>query len=327
MTPEITLLTQPPFPIPDKGNPHSHIYQYIKYLLRLTQSKPLPIQINGPGVVYTNLEKGLEKIGYSTKVNPPIWAVNSDVGVLSNIDALTWAIRAKKNGRISYLVAGPNLVLTPDDHEKILISPEIDKIVVPCQWVKDLYTSVAPSIQNRLYIWPVGIDTDKLSSLKEQEQNMIVVYQKNAPDEIFNAVLAKLKQVGQEYKVLFYGQYAHEEYLALLKKAKALIFLSQSESQGIALFEAWSYDVPVLAWDRGYWVSTDGTRRWDGASSAPYLTSQSGMRFMNSQDFTKVFPFFMESLGSFSPREYVLQNFTLEICAQRYLSLFPTSAS
>lgn len=303
------------------------LFDIVKNILVGKQKKMVK---GGPEIVQINLIAGLQRLGYKTLVSPPGFLISSWVGVLSDlVYALPWALQAKKKGRISYLVAGPNLVVSPDDHEKILLSPEIDKIVVPSQWVKDYYSSVAPSIHNRIHIWPVGIDTVRLRPVKEQKRNIILVYQKNAPQEILNSVLEKLKHASQEYKILVYGQYSHEDYLKLLSMAKALILLSQSESQGIAMFEAWSYDVPVLAWDRGYWVGacSNGTRRWDGASSAPYLTNQSGMRFTSKQDFPMVFQAFIENIDLFSPREYVLQNFTLEICAQRYLDLFPTSSN
>ena len=98
-----------------------------------------------------------------------------------------------------------------------------------------------------------------------------------------------------------------------------MIYLSESESQGLALQEAWIRNVPTLVWDGGYWQC--GKYKWQGSSSAPYLTKDCGMFFKGKEDFINKFETFLKNLPNFQPREYSLENFTDETATKNYLKI------
>jgi hypothetical protein len=52
-----------------------------------------------------------------------------------------------------------------------------------------------------------------------------------------------------------------------------MIYFSSTESQGIAMQEAWSYDVPTLVYSQPYYFIKN--KRFN-ASSSPYLTKYCG---------------------------------------------------
>ena len=71
------------------------------------------------------------------------------VVVNSGIDNLKFCIE-KRCGQIDFIVAGPNLVITPNDHNKILTNKNIDLVITPSKWVSNFYSRLQPSLKNRI---------------------------------------------------------------------------------------------------------------------------------------------------------------------------------
>jgi len=99
-----------------------------------------------------------------------------------------------------------------------------------------------------------------------------------------------------------------------------MIYLVESESQGLALAEAWLRNVPTFVWNRGYWQY--GNYSWrDDKISAPYLTDECGLFFRDYNDFKEKLPLFLTKLSQFQPRKYALNNFIDVITTRKYLEI------
>lgn len=330
---EPTILTEPPLPSSVRGK-LQHRLRHMRRRLRhlLWRRRTAASRMEGPLVVKNNLLKGLDRIGQPYRLNQRSSHVTPSVGVLSNIGALRWAIAAKRRRRIEWLVAGPNLVVLPDEEHGILTAPEVDCIVTPSSWVSRLYESVYPSLVGRVVEWAVGVDQDfwcpgERSANHGKDAVDFLVYSKIPESRhlsLVEGITTELERIGLSYRVLNYGEYAPAQYRSMLQKSRAMVFLSESESQGIALFEAWACDVPTLVWDRERWeMGNRGFR----ASSAPYLTPACGLRFKDAAGFSERLREFLEVLPSFSPRRMILGSFTLELSARAYLRCFRTDGA
>ena len=324
---QLTILTN--VPVSQPSIMRRRLYRNFKHFVGFFREKqPTNFnQIRGPGIVQINLLKGLDCIGQFYRFNPPYNLSTPYVGVLSNVEALRWAIRAKQDGIIKRLIAGPNLLITPLLADGILCAPEIDIVVTPCKWVHEWYVSLAPQLKNKIVEWPVGIDTDywcpDLRS-KNSKPNLWLIYNKTdyrGKSEL-KAVQSELERRGENYEVINYGQYGQEHYLNILRHSKALIMLSPSESQGIAQFEAWACDIPILAWDSHRFEWEGRVFNAPSVSSSPYLSAECGMRFSNQYDLQKVLDKFINNLANFTPRKYVVQNFSLSKAALSYIRIF-----
>src|SRR6266853_3793648 len=103
-----------------------------------------------------------------------------------------------------------------------------------------------------------------------------------------------------------------------------MVFICEHETQGLAYEQALSCGVPVLAWDRGgCWQDSEfypHKVRFEPVSSVPYWDERCGMKFVEVAEFPARLDEFWERAGrnGFRPRDYILENLTLEICAQRY---------
>ena len=106
-----------------------------------------------------------------------------------------------------------------------------------------------------------------------------------------------------------------------------MIFLCEHETQGIAYQQALSCVVPILAWDRGgYWQNPafyPERVRFEPVSSVPYWDGRCGLKFSDVEQLGQVLVEFTDGVKQekFSPREYILENLTLERCARQYVRI------
>jgi hypothetical protein len=259
---------------------------------------------------------GLKEIGQEFFVNQPFSEEMDKVCVLSGVEVLKKAIQQKKLGKINTLIAGPNIVVHPNEAEGILKSSEIDCLIVPSLWVKDFYISLAPELKNKIQIWASGV-ADQGSKLATAEE--VFVYDKSPNGCLPEKINQFLQAQGQRVNYQVYGKINHETYLAKLKKTAFMVYLSGSESQGLALFEAWMANVPTLVWDRGYMQYKNLT--WQGNTSAPYLSKETGLFFRDLEDFKEKYQYMLAHFAEFNPRAYMLENFTNKITTEKFLKL------
>ena len=103
-----------------------------------------------------------------------------------------------------------------------------------------------------------------------------------------------------------------------------MVFLCEHETQGIAYQQALSCGVPILAWDRGgYWQDPSYYPHkvtFGPVTSVPYWDERCGKTFKDITAFMDAWSSFWEDVCSqrFRPRDYILQNLTLEKCACTY---------
>lgn len=277
--------------------------------------------IRGPDAVRENLISGLQKIGYRReripRISPAPW-----VGVLSGaMDILPWAIQAKKNGQIEKLIAGPNLIMVPEECDSIITDPAIDSIITPSKWVSDLYRELAPELDSRLVEWAVGVDTDYWSAQGFEKTLDFLIYNKSSSCDVdeLNYVTTTLDQLNLKYSILEYGKFNPCMYRYLLRMSRAMIYLGRTESQGIGLFEAWSSNVATLVRSCDKFVFENSQYK---ASAAPYMTNLCGLFFSGTADFLEKLNVFLCLESTFTPRNYVLENYTLERSAQQYLDIY-----
>ncbi len=280
--------------------------------------KRLTYRTRGPQAVIQSLITGLDEIGFEYKLNPNIQGINenSTVWVNESIETLKFAIGLKKLKRIKKLIVGPNIVITPDDKDKIIQDDNIDICLVPSQWVKDFYSCFGTNeFKNRLKIWAAGV---LLKEIIENSDELCLVYKKDINYEVFKMVVDELTKRNLKYKIIEYGKYRREDYFKLLNESKFMIYLQSIESQGIAMFEAWERDVPTLIYLNNTYINKNVSIF--GNISAPYLSNQSGM-FFDYNNFNQKLDHLINNIDNFQPREYIKQNFTNKLCAEKFLEL------
>ncbi len=240
------------------------------------------------------------------------------VVALRDVRNLKWAIEKKKQGLINRLIAGPFISTLPKEYDGILLSPEIDVLLFLSAWHRDLFLSLSEVKPKKAEIWYAGIDADFWNESKDNK-TQVLIYDKIKKAPPYPQILKYFESKQLPVKSLHYGHYALSQFKSELSKSRYVIFLSESETQGLATLEAWSSGVPTLHWNPG--TMTFMGKTYCGASSCPYLSESSGMTFSQNDKVEEVISEMERRLPLFSPRQYVLNRFTQKHSAELFLNI------
>jgi glycosyltransferase involved in cell wall biosynthesis len=142
-------------------------------------------------------------------------------------------------------------------------------------------------------------------------------------------IMAFLAKKGLSSTVIRYGAYQHKDYANALARSKSMIFLCEHETQGMAYQEALTSNVPVIAWENGFWLDP---RRAEydpnpvPATSVPYFSDQCGEKFRDFAQFPDAFEGFWVKLDSYEPRAYVREHLSFADSAKLYLESYRAAA-
>jgi hypothetical protein len=317
----VTILTDP-LPI---GN--NLPYVFTKYIFRLLRNLILrPKQFyygsnyGGHPAVTRSLVTGFKKCKIIFNYNPiKIDNLSKNVIVLSGLKTLKQAIYLKKRGYIKKIFAGPNIVTFSNEQNYLLSAPEIDVIIVPSKWVRSIYIKDLPSIKKKIFIWPAGVDISYWSPKLKKPKNKILIYDKisSIDGSKLKSYISFLKSLSLDYKIisnLKSYHYTSEQYRELLQSSILMIGFTNSESQGICWAEAWAMNIPTLLNFKS--VNLIQGRRVP-ISTAPYLSSDTGLFFKDFGDFKKKLKKALNNPQHFSPRKWSSQNMSDEVMAKK----------
>jgi len=281
----------------------------------------------GHYAVTRSLVEGLKKLNIIYNYNPnSLTDIYENVIVLSNCVALGQVIELKKRGVIKNILAGPNIFIYPTDC-KFICDNNINYCITPSKWVSDIYIKTSPCLENKCIEWPAGVDTNLWNNFNVNSKKKVTFYIKgnynsNLDLEFYIYKLFELGINKNDIYIIRVGSgfsYNESEYLQALKSSFALIVFSLSESQGIALAESWSMNVPTLILRNTKTFIKD---KEITTSNAPYLNSENGKFFNNADELNNILSSIMNNNLVFNPRKWVLENMSDEICAKKLLNIF-----
>ena len=93
---------------------------------------------------------------------------------------------------------------------------------------------------------PFAVDTEGFQPSPQPKTDDCLIYFKRRKLEDLEYVLQVVKQKNLHYSMIKYGSYTEEDFLNALHKAKFCIWIGCHESQGFAVQEALSCNVPLL---------------------------------------------------------------------------------
>jgi len=298
--------------------------RYVRPLVRrIIRGRPRP---GGVDKVFSNLCLGLNRLRVPYVVNLPFNELRpaDRVGVLG---------RGRHSlagyDRTNPIVAGIGLMTHPSEWPTLCDDYPIAFYLQHSEWTNNVYR---PYFGDKCRIWPVGIDTNAWRpSASGRKSYDVLIYDKilwwdRQVPQLPDAVRDRLAAQKLTFRYLRYGDYDERQYKQDLDECRAMIFLCEHESQGLACLECLASDVPVLAWDQGWWL--DPIRLASGqadipATSVPYFDDRCGLRFRDIDDFPDKLARFLDLQRScgFAPRAYVKKNLTVEKCSAAFVDL------
>ncbi len=299
--------------------------RFVRPLIRrIVRGKPRP---GGLDKVFINLCLGLDRLGVPYEVNLPFRKLRPDDKV-----AILGRGRHCLDGyrQPNVIVAGIGLMTDPSEWPTLCTDFPVVRYLQHSQWCDDVYR---PYFGDRCAIWPVGIDTDTWRPDPGIAKDLdFLIYDKVRWDReklvpgLIDPIKAALSARGLTSSEIRYGFYDPEDFRRTLLRSRAMIFLCEHESQGIAAQECLAAGVPLLAWDPGF-VSDPERFKWGRpvipTTSVPYFDDRCGRRFKDLAGFETQLPVFLDALqaGRLAPREYIFENLTLEKSARQFLDI------
>jgi hypothetical protein len=303
-------------------------FKYDRYprgwIRRLIRGKQKP---GGVMMVALNLMKGLDQKGISYRFNDFKY-IREHPEEIACIIGKPHLFLDKKWANPVILGAGvfSHPIECPDIFERY---PNLKRLLVPGEWMRQMFE---PYYGNKVLSWPTGIDTDKWQPTKSDKPFDFLIYDKirwendKYQAELIDPMVQTLKDKNLTYHHIKYGQYKPDELKDKLSQSKAVIFLCEHETQGLAYQQILSTNTPIFAWDRsGYWQDPyyyPDKVKYQPVSSVPYWDDRCGMKFTDAGDFERGLNTFFKNIAQFKPRNYILENLTLEICAQKYVDIY-----
>lgn len=326
--PFLTVLTTP---VPAAAH---RLYLDVRRLVRplVKPGVPVPTVSPYPGhyALVRSVVEGLRAIRADFNFNPSRPSDLARVVYAPANEALRQAAELKRQGRIDYLVAGPVNALFADECDGILLMPEIDRLIVAHEWQADFVRDV-PAVLAKCRACPCGVDAEWWKPTGRANTNTAVVYWKSGDEAFCEQVERVVRACGLEPRRVrsLHGEHAMfhpADYRQLLDRSGIGVFLSAFETQGLALAEAWSMDVPTVVWDPRGEAMWRG-RRFESRSSAPYLTPATGRMWRTVDELEPVLRGALAERSACRPREWVLANMTDAICSASLFTIIREGAA
>ena len=195
---------------------------------------------------------------------------------------------------------------------------------MPSKWCVELWNNF--NININIYSMPFPVDTDKFNGELERNTDEIVIYFKNRnPKDLFY-IINYLNTKGLNNLTIFdYKKgYKEEYFMEVIRRAKFGIVIVASESQGFAIEEMMSSNLPLLVWNVSSMTQEFNSNYSNfKATSIPYWDNRCGEFFYNIDELDDKMNLFINKLGSnsYNPREYVIDNIGLEVCSKQFKEL------
>jgi hypothetical protein len=172
---------------------------------------------------------------------------------------------------------------------------------------------------------PFGVNTHKFKPDIDRRQNKsVLVYYKNRNPVELQLLETFLQKKNIEYKVFSYlNRYEESDFLKQLKKSKYGIWLGRHESQGFAVQETLSCDIPLLVWDvklrKQEWTMREAYKNvLSPVTAIPYWDKKCGEFFYNYDELEKKFDIFIKNVDTYEPRKFILENLSQEKCYEKW---------
>ena len=221
-------------------------------------------------------------------------------------------------------IFGPHFSIFPD--EKIISIKHKNAVYIqPSQWAKNVwknYNNRFECVELNIIQLPFGVETDKFNEIKLiQERTKVFVYFKHRNQNELFFLSQFLNNMGIEFRIFGYDcRYDEADYLQYLQESKYGIILDAHESQGFAIEEALSCNVPLFVWNVKSMNQEEGCNYPDfPATSIPYWDERCGEFFYNADEIEETLRRFLSKLETYRPRNYVLETLSMDVCEKRLI--------
>ena len=219
-------------------------------------------------------------------------------------------------------IFGPHFSVFPTN-KLLLINNQKNSIYIqPSDWVSQLWKDMKAEKFIPVKTLSFAVNMNKFKPINFVKDK-VFIYFKSRKQEELQFLTTFLKKKNINYEIFDYTKrYNEKNYIKYLQESKYGIWLGRHESQGFALQEALSMDVPLLVWNVSSMSQEEGGNyQHIPATSIPYWDKRCGETFYQPSEFMNKYEEFISKLDTYKPREFILENLSVEKCAKRFLKL------
>ena len=219
---------------------------------------------------------------------------------------------------------GPHFSVFPEKHTMDVIRRNKVVYAQPSEWAAKIWKDSELCKNIKVVPLPFGVDIEKFKDTKpnSKREYVSIYFKRRHPNELrFVANFLRAKNIN--YRIFNYVEnYNENEYLTYLQNSKFCFWLDAHESQGFALEEALACDVPLIVWNITSMKQEHGSSYTDiPATTIPYWDERCGEYFYNVHELETVFNLFMSKLETYKPREYIVENLSIQKCEEKFVNL------
>lgn len=229
-------------------------------------------------------------------------------------------------------IFGPHFCVLPNEN-LYSINVKRDNVIYiqPSQWCIDFYKNNYDLVLNfASFPFPVNIDKFTPDENEDSDNNknktQILIYYKTRKSEEMSFLISKLREFKFNINdIIIYNysnKYDENDFIMDIKKSRFAMVLGRHESQGFAIEEMMSCNLPLFVWGVTNLNQENGVEYPPyPATTIPYWDSRCGEVFYDSNDFDENFKLFLSKLDSYKPRDYIIENLSVKPCAERLQKL------
>lgn len=216
-------------------------------------------------------------------------------------------------------IMGPHFSVFPDNKVLKINNEHKNSVYIqPSKWTADVWINMGIKHIPVLPL-PFPVDTYKFNVKENTPRDKVFIYFKRRnPQELqFLELFLKIKNI--TYRIFDYvKKYQEEDYLNYLQHSKFGIILDAHESQGFALEEALSCNVPLLVWNTKTMNQEFGSSYGPiPCTTIPYWDNQCGEYFYDINELEEKYNTLISKLDQYQPRQFILENLSVEKCANK----------
>ena len=218
---------------------------------------------------------------------------------------------------------GPHFCMYDGEKKFEKINVKQDNIILtqPSKWPADVYKFMHPELIINMKTLSFPVNTDRFNEVNNINQRTeVLIYYKNRKMSELSFIVDNLNQRNiNNFRIFSYThKYDENDFINYLKVCKYAIIVDRHESQGFAIEEMLSCNIPLLVWNVKSLNQEEGFIHPDyPATSIPYWDERCGEFFYNADEFNDKYKLFIDNLDKYKPREFIMDTLSTEKCAER----------
>ena len=286
------------------------------------------------GTAHTKNIRGFELL--AQEANASLNAVDSIRDVIFDTYDLVWIPQGFYHSiqfpNVKHILYGPQNFVFPNEPWIYKFEPLMTKSLYTClsEYVLKIWEQF-PSLCMPVKPLPFPVDVERFSPNNSEKTYDCFVYFKSRSLQELQTIETILQQLNYKYIVFRYGYYNEEDYILNVNKCRFGIWFGAHESQGFALQEVLSMNVPLIVYNvksLNDEINTQGNHSYLeykdsydlSATSCPYFDERCGLIIYHLNELhiaiVKI------DTNVYSPRTYVLENLSPKVCYERLIQSF-----